>query len=347
MLKKKKREKNNLIKNTLLFLIIAIILFSFIYSRAINSSAGKGDDLNFIIERGDSVNVIAENLKEEALIKSGLVFKIYVKLSGKQSDFKEGVYTLSPEMSVKNIVETLTPRVSLKPEEWITFVEGWNLNDYARILDERGLISFDEFLDITGGGSLKDYSTYFSFLEDKPEGHSLEGYLFPDTYRFFYDSSPDDIIKRILSNFDKKLDLEIRDEIERQGKSIHEILTMASIIEKEVRSDDDMRTVSGIFWNRIKNRQALESCATLAYILGENKDRYTYEETRIESPYNTYMNRGLPPGPIANPGIRAIQAAVYPESTDYNYFLTDSETFETIFSRTYEEHLRNRDKHIR
>jgi UPF0755 protein len=347
MLKKKKKEKNNPSKNAFVILMVAVILFSFIYSRAINGSAGTGDDQDFLIERGDSVSVIAENLKEEGLIKSKFVFKAYVRLSGKQSDFKEGLYVLNPEMNVKNVVEVLTPRVSLKPEEWITFVECWSLNDYARALDERGLISADEFLDITGGSNLKDYSTHFSFLKDKPEGHSLEGYLFPDTYRFFHDSSPDDIVKRILSNFDKKLSPEIREEIERQGKSIHEIITMASIIEKEVRSNDDMRVVSGIFWNRINNRQALESCATLAYILGENKDRYSYEDTRVDSPYNTYMNRGLPPGPIASPGIRAIQAAVYPEDTNYNYFLTDSETFETIFSRTYEEHLRNRNKHIR
>jgi UPF0755 protein len=347
MLKKKKKKKDNLLKSILLFLIIVLVFLVFIYSRAINSSNKEGEDQEFFIERGDSVEVIAENLKEEGLIKSKLIFKIYVKFSKKQSDFKEGAYILNSGMSIENIVEILTPRVSLKAEKWITFVEGWNINDYAKALDDSALISFDDFSAIVKDDNFKDYSLHFSFLKSRPEGHGLEGYLFPDTYRFFYDSSPDDIVEKILLNFDKKVDSEIRDEIERQGKTIHEIITMASIIEKEVQSNEDMKIVSGILWGRIKNKQALESCATLAYILGENKDRYSYEETRIDSPYNTYINRGLPPGPIANPGIRAIQAAVYPESTNYNYFLTDSETAETIFSRTYEEHLRNRDKHIK
>jgi UPF0755 protein len=122
---------------------------------------------------------------------------------------------------------------------------------------------------------------------------------------------------------------------------------MASVIEKEVRSANDMKIVSGIFWNRIKNGQALESCATLAYILGVNKSQYSYEDTRINSPYNTYINRGLPAGPIANPGLKAIEAAIYPEDTAYNYFLTASETGETIFSKTYQEHLNNKNKYIK
>jgi len=117
---------------------------------------------------------------------------------------------------------------------------------------------------------------------------------------------------------------------------------MASIIEKEVRSVDDMEIVSGIFWNRIKNNQALESCATLAYIIGESKSQYSIEDTQINSPYNTYRNRGLTPGPISNPGLRAINAAIYPKDTNYNYFLTDPKTKKTIFSKTFEEHKKNK-----
>ena len=139
----------------------------------------------------------------------------------------------------------------------------------------------------------------------------------------------------------------MRAEIAWQKKTIYEIVTMASIIEKEVRSRADMKIVSGIFWDRIKNGQGLESCATLAYILGVNKPQYTLEDTKIDSPYNTYKYRGLPPGPIANPGLNAIQAAIYPEFTANNYFLSDPATGQTIYSQTLEEHNLNKYKYLK
>ena len=150
----------------------------------------------------------------------------------------------------------------------------------------------------------------------------------------------------MLNNFDQKLDEKMRKDIQAQGKTIFEVLIMASLIEKEVRSVEDMKIVSGIFWDRIKYGQALESCASLAYILGENKTVYSQEDTQINSPYNTYRNKGLPPGPIANPGLNAIQAAIYPQYTEYNYFLTDPETGQTIWSKTFEEHKQNKWKYL-
>jgi UPF0755 protein len=183
-------------------------------------------------------------------------------------------------------------------------------------------------------------------LDDKPDYRGLEGYLFPDTYRIFKGSSPSEVLEKMLDNFDSKLTEEMRLEIERQGKTIYEIVTMASIVEKEVRSEADMKIVAGIFWDRIKYGQPLQSCATLAYILGVNKKQYSLEDTKTDSLYNTYQNKGLPPGPIANPGLRALEATIYPEYTDYNYFLSSSDG-ETIYSVTYDEHLRNKAIYLR
>lgn len=329
-----------------------------LYSRGINNSSGTGDDVDFVIEKGQSVGSVSQNLKEQKLIKSKLIFKIYVKFSGQQANFKNGSYSLNPEMNIKEIVKELTPKIFLKPEEQITFIEGWNVRDYTKALNDKNLISSEDFLALVGEPMLdyrntknknypKDYSEEFSFLKDKPKYYGLEGYLFPDTYRFFTDASDDEIIKKMLSNFDRKLTAKMRQDIVDQGKTIFEVITMASIVEKEVRSEKDMKIVAGIFWNRIKGQQALESCATLAYILGVNKAQYSYEDTRTPSPYNTYINRGLPPSPIANPGIKAIEAVIYPEMTNYNYFLTNSDTGETIFSRTYEEHLTNKNKYLK
>lgn len=137
----------------------------------------------------------------------------------------------------------------------------------------------------------------------------------------------------------------MRVEIEKREKTIYEIVTMASILEKEVKTPEDMKIVSGIFWKRIDQGRPLQSCATIAYVLGREKKQYSYEDTRTPSPYNTYINKGLPPGPINNPGMNSILAAVYPKETDYNYFLTDPETGKTIFSKTLEEHEENKVKY--
>ena len=138
----------------------------------------------------------------------------------------------------------------------------------------------------------------------------------------------------------------MRKDIKAQDRTIYEIITMASIVEKEVRILEDMKTVAGIFWDRIKYGQALESCASLAYILGESKVQYSVADTKIDSPYNTYKNPGLPPGPISNPGLNAVRAAIYPEYTSYNYFLSDPQTGDTIFSKTFEEHKQNKQKYL-
>jgi UPF0755 protein len=184
------------------------------------------------------------------------------------------------------------------------------------------------------------------FLKDAPADADLEGFLFPDTYRVFKNATAEDIVQKLLDNFNDKLTLDLRTDIAKQGKSIFDVITMASIIEKEVKSPEDMKIVSGIFWQRTGDSYPLESCATLAYILGVNKKQYTYEDTKINSPYNTYQNAGLPPGPICNPGLAAIQAAIYPQTTDYHYFLTRPDTGATIFSKTYQEHLRNKAKYL-
>lgn len=247
-------------------------------------------------------------------------------------------------VSQKNVKTPL-----LREEKVIRVIEGWRNVDIAKELVTLGLVSMPQF---TAATQL-DYSGKFDFLNDKPQSTDLEGYLYPDTYRVYASSTADEIIMKMLTNFDNKLTPQMRADIKSQGKTINEIITMASLIEKEAPISyrtgklDDAKIVSGIFWNRIKSGQALQSCATLAYVLGVNKPQYSEADTKINSPYNTYENPGLPPGPIANPGILAIEAAIYPIKTNYNYFLTPSGSQELIFARTYEEHLQNKNKYLK
>ena len=184
----------------------------------------------------------------------------------------------------------------------------------------------------------------YQFLQDE-NIKTLEGYLFPDTYFFSKEINTEGIIEKMLDNFNKKLTESLREEIKSQGKTISEIITMASILEMEVRNKNDREVVSGIFWNRIKNRQPLQSDITLTYVLGVKKKQYSIEDTKADSPYNTYLNKGLPPGPISNPGMDAIIAALHPKATEYSYFLSDPDTGETVFAKTFEEHKKNKEAH--
>jgi len=330
--------------------IIFFIILGFAYWRGINISANKeGDDVYFVIAEGESVGQIGGNLHKVGLIKSENYFKIYVRLNGYQRDLQAGEYLLSPDLNIKEIVNALAAGQSLSQEKTIKVIEGWNIDDINEYLRKNEIITNNSFT-VLAKAKVNNWPLEFSrpkFLADIPPSADLEGYLFPDTYRIYKEATAEDIIKKMLANFDMKLTNEMREEIAKKDKTIYKIIIMASLLEKEVRSYKDMKVVSGIFWDRIKNKQPLESCATLAYVLGENKKQYTVEDTKINSPYNTYQNLGLPPGPICNPGLNAIRAAIYPDFTKYNYFLSSFDNGQTIFSKTYEEHIRNKAKYLK
>lgn len=236
------------------------------------------------------------------------------------------------------------PEIVPLAEIRVTFPEGFSNQQMTERLSDAydaGVVS--DFAKL----KVKDVIAKYPVLLSAPKSASLEGFLFPDTYRFYASSSALDLAEKMLANFDVKLSATLRAELDRRKLSVYEALTMASIIEKEVQSVDDMKLVSGIFWDRIRSGQALQSCATLAYVLGENKAQYSLAETKTPSLYNTYLNPGLPPGPIANPGINAITASIFPESSNYNYFLTDPQTGKTYYASTYNEHLANKQKYLK
>ena len=180
----------------------------------------------------------------------------------------------------------------------------------------------------------------------KLPGENLEGFLFPDTYQFPLRVSGEEVVKKMRDNFDKKLTPDLKKEIQRQGKTISEIITMASLIEKEVSKNEDKELVSGILWKRLKNNIPLQVDATITYITGKRTTKISKEETQIDSPYNTYKYLGFPPGPICNPGIDSIKAAIYPKNSEYWYYLSTPEG-KTIFSKTLEEHNIAKEKYLR
>ncbi len=252
--------------------------------------------------------------------------------------------------------------VVYKPEETIKILEGWTESDIVAYFEslgkwsksdlEKTLVQFSDNNQATSS-SLLNLKKRFSFLNDKPEDANLEGFLFPDTYRIYSDASLDDVIIKMLENFDKKLTVKMREDIKNQGKTVYEVMIMASLIEKEApinyqdKENTDARIVSDIFWGRLSSNQALQSDATLSYILNDNNPAHSGKDLEIESPYNSYKYRGLPPTPICNPGLKAIEAAIYPIKTNYNYFLTSLDGNNIYYAVTYQEHLNNKYKYLK
>lgn len=256
------------------------------------------------------------------------------------------------------------PEIIPAAEITLTILEGWTVQDIGQYLERMGDWTNQEFLNTAGWPrtdyratgnlpALSDFKSQYSFLEDKPEYYGLEGYLFPDTYRVYASSTVTEVIDKMLVNFDSKLTPKMRADIKAKGRTIHDIIIMASIIEKEAPinyqkgNNRDARVISGIFWNRLKIGQGLQSDATLSYIFSDNKSQHGGAELEVDSLYNTYKYRGLPPGPISNPGQLAIEAAIYPIATDYYYFLTPKNKDTVIYAKTYDEHLQNKYKYLK
>ena len=331
-----------------------IIYFSLIFLglafhiwREINLSntASLEDDL-FIVENGWNLFDTSEALEKNGFIKDKELFNIYVLFSGNQKGLQAGTYNLNSSMSIVSIAQKIITGKTIKQK--ITIPEGWNLRDIGWYLESKGMFQAEELFELVGfpaidcseGSDLpepKDFSSDYDFLTTKPQNLSLEGYLFPDTYEIEKDSSLEVIVKKMLLNFNIKLTQDLRGEIEKQRKTIFDIIVMASLLEKEVRGVEDKKIVSGILWKRLENYFPLQVDATIAYITSKKTTQISITETKTESPYNTYKYLGLPVGPICNPGIESIKAAIYPESNEYWYYLSTPEG-ETIFSKTLLEH---------
>lgn len=330
---------------SLLLVLLAILVggFFYIYDK-INLSVGKATESKIVtIEKGENALEVGAKLTEKKLITGKYYLAFYLWKSGKLRSLVAGTYEFSPGLKIPEISKIITGGEVAPNRVKLTIPEGWTAKQIAERIDNNGF-SGKDFLVLVDNPSQQLKDT-FPFLSEIPKGQSLEGYLFPDTYFFAKDATAEDIVSKMLKNFSDKISAAMLTEIKNQGKSLFEIVTMASIVEGEVKSESDRRIVAGLFWNRLAIGQAFGSDATLEYVLGGNKRQHSIAETRIDSPYNTYRFKGLPPGPVCNPGALAIDAALHPAKTEYNYFLSDPATGKTIFSKTFEEHVANKAKY--
>lgn len=329
----------------IIFILILISLFLGLFYvenefyRPLNSFE---EQRPFLIKKGDSFFTIAKNLQQEGFIKNHFYFSFYLIYKRIYGNLKAGEYLLSPSMSIVEIAQKIINGQTNKIK--VTIPEGWTKEDIAQILETKNIVSKEEFLEAVSYP--EKFYEQFPFLKECPKLKDLEGYLFPDTYFFERPISPEEIIIIFLKNFEKKIAPETLAEIKKQKKSLCEIIIVASLIEKEVFLKSDKEIVSGILWKRLSLGMPLQVDATITYITKRKSIFITKKELKIDSPYNTYKYKGLPPGPISNPGIESILAAVYPQQTSYLFYLS-SKTGETIFSKTAQDHAIARQKYLK
>jgi UPF0755 protein len=226
--------------------------------------------------------------------------------------------------------------------------DGMTTTDIAKLLDSKGVISADVLLAATfKHDSRQVVDKEYSFFADKPSTADLRGYLFPDTYRFFKDSSVSTVLQKFFDNFDARVSDTLRQAAKNSGHTLFEELIMASILEKELKSDTDRAKGADVFWKRIEIGMALQSNATILYAAGLTEDNLSIADTKFDSPYNTYLHKGLPPGPINNPSIKSLRAAIYPEKNPYYYFLSAPDTGTTYFAKTLDEHNEYKAKYLK
>lgn len=325
------------------FLILLIIGAGYIYYTVyMPVDSGNNENISFVIDRGSSINEIATELKDTGLIRCKVSFYGYVRLNKFDTKITAGRYILNKSMNVPEILETImTPTLS---ETVVTIQEGLTVSDIDDKLAELKLTQDGKFEEAVK--AFNDYESYDFLDREKIENleFPLEGYLYPDTYyvdAVEFDS--EDLIAKMLTNFDNKFDT-VRDLFDAQDKSLHDIITMASILQREVRTEKDFEIVSGILWKRVDSGWHIGADATILY--ATKKKTIDVSDLDIDSPYNTRLHVGMPPGPISNPDIKHIKASITPKTSDYWYYLTTLDTGEVIYARDNDEHNMNKSEYL-
>lgn len=333
-------KKAGLIFFTLLLIIVLLAAGVFYYfSTATDKSDGNLIELE--IPAGSSTIAIAGILADNQLIHNELFFRYQVKRQGLDYELKAGTYELSKDMNLKMIIDILVAGNEKIESVRFTIPEGYNIVQIATKLADEGLVDRDRFIQLAKDGDF-DYSFVEAIPANQDIKYKLEGYLFPETYEIKVGATEEEIIEKMLDQFAKEWKPEWDTVIIERNLTVHEVVTLASIVEREIIVDFERPIAAGVFTKRLNESWRLESCATVQYVLGKQKSQILDSDMAIDDPYNTYVNKGLPPGAIGSPGRATLEAALYPENNPYYFFVTKKDGTNThYFSKTYEEHLAN------
>lgn len=326
-----------------IFIIFFIILASFagigLYCNSIVKEPLKleEDNLAVDVKNGEGFNSLLDRLDNKGVLKNKLFVKIYLKVTKKKVDLIPGTYSVKSNISLNELITLLETEDYNENQVSVTIPEGFNIDEMASLFEEKGLFSKEDFLNEIKSYKLPDY-----IKENEGRKYNLEGFLYPDTYKFSKDVTPEEVIrtmnekfynvfKEVCTNLGKDIN---DDEIDR-------IITIASLVEEEARLDEERPTIASVIYNRLNKNMKLEFCSTINYAWGEHIENLRNRHLQIDSPYNTYKNYGLPIGPIDNPGVKSIEAAINPDNTDYLYFmLLYNQGGKHHYSTTGEEHER-------
>lgn len=278
---------------------------------------------------------VAQILKDAGIIQYKSLFRFYSAISDADEKVDPGTYELSTLYDYRAVVKKMQFGSSSQVKDMITFPEGFTMKQIFERLEEKRICKVSELMDCAAN---VDFG--YRFLEDVPLGDAsrLEGFLYPDTYEFYQGMTPEAAIDTFLQIFHYKLTAEMWDIAAAKGYTMHQMMTIASMIEAEAANDDERANIASVIYNRLAKNMPLQIDATIQYILPERKENLSIEDTQIDNPYNTYKNTGLPPAPICNPGTPSINAAMKPAATNYLYYALDTATNTHKFFNTYEEH---------
>lgn len=328
------RKSNALMAGALMLLMALGLLGSQLFMhqyQPVNQEDNQSIDI--VIPSSSSTRAIAALLKDNGLIRNERVFVAYCRQQKIDSQMKAGHYRFARSMSLPDIAQAIAQGKVVQVT--FTIPEGYTVVQIGELLTARSLCTAAAWEEAVK----QDYD--FSFVKTaRPASgkSSLEGFLFPDTYVVGETASPQDIIRAMLNRFEDVWKNEMETAAQQQGRNVNDVVVMASLVEEEARIDTERATIAGVIWNRLQKGMMLQIDATVLYSLNQNKPVVTYADLKVESPYNTYLHAGLPPGPIACPGQAALQAALHPEKHNYYYYIARGDGSHH-FSATYAEHL--------
>lgn len=306
-----------------------------------SSSVADGTPVTVVIPKGSGTEAIAETLEEAGVVHNATLFRLSVKESGQGASLKPGTYRLAAGMPHEDLIERLVtgPPVATVT---VTIPEGWRIEQIAARYAKQAGVSEEEFIALAKGGA-GEFVADHPYLADAYNA-SLEGYLFPKTYTVRKGASAREVIEMMLDQFDKEIAQVDQGYASSKNLTLGDIVNIAAIVERETKLPQERPKVASVIYNRLHKKMRLQMCSTVVYVLNKNEMRLTTEETKVDSPYNTYRNAGLPPGPIASPGLASLQAAARPADTEYIYYVLTGKNGSHTFAKNNADFLKAKRK---
>ncbi len=336
-----KKEYSSTLRYMITIIVIAAVLsiFPIMVAKDAFALGKKSVTADITITDTTELRDISAELKKDGIINFPFAFELFANITKNTEKFKTGTFSLNSEMDYLWICSVLKSKQSNKETVWVTIPEGFEIRETFARLEEKGVCKADDLYK-----AMQESEFDYPFLKNLPKRENrLEGYLFPDTYEFYKNETPENVIKKMLANFALKFDESMEASAKEMGMSIDEVVILASIVEREAANDNERENVASVFLNRLdsSNLPYLQSCATVQYILKERKAVLSIADTKIDSKYNTYKYKGLPVGPIAAPGKASIDAVLANPKTDYYFFCVSGDGKTNVFAKTLAEHEQN------